>query len=85
MENVQRRQIVLDPLREHTESEVELVMYCFNCSKAEARSILKTPVSLEKIAEVRGMLDAVKLEQEIENGRKIEVPEWLKKIKNVII
>lgn len=82
---MQRRQIVLDPLRVHTESEVELVMYCFNCSKAEARSILKAPVSPEEIAEVRGMLDAAQLEREIENGRKIEVPEWLKDIKNVII
>jgi len=67
----------LDPKRKHTEAEVELVGSLFRCSAMEARSILEAPVSLAKRAEVRGMLDAVLVEQDIAKGRVLRVPAWL--------
>lgn len=67
----------LDSKRKHTEAEVELVGSLFRCSASEARSILEAPVSLAKRAEVRGMLDAVLVEQDIAKGRVLRVPAWL--------
>ena len=77
-ETRQDSRIWLDPEREHTEAEVELVMYCFQCSREEARAILSVKVSRAKLAEVRGMLDAALLEaRERRTGRKTPVPSWL--------
>ena len=77
-ETKQDSRIWLDPEREHTETEVELVMYCYQCSREEARAILSVKVSRVKLAEVRGMLDAALLEErERRTGRKTPVPSWL--------
>ena len=77
-ETRQDSRIWLDPEREHTEAEVELVMHCFQCSREEARAILSVKVSRAKLAEVRGMLDAALLEErERRTGRKTPVPSWL--------
>lgn len=75
---MQDSRIWLDPERKHTEAEIELVMYCFQCSREEARAILSVKVSRAKLVETRGGLDAALLEEkERRTGRKTPAPTWL--------
>jgi len=54
----------LDPNRKHTEAEAELVMYVFDCDRAEAWAILNAKPSPEMRAMVQGMADSLRLEQQ---------------------
>lgn len=67
----------LDPRRKRTRAEMKLVMSVFRCSEDEAWGILSANSTAEKKAEVRGMLDAALVEQEIRNGRILRTPAWL--------
>lgn len=71
--------IRLDLNRRHTAAEVELVRYCFDCSEREARGILGARLTKERLAEARGMLDAMRAEKEEAEGRARPVPDWLVK------
>lgn len=70
----QSEPIHLDLNRKHTEAEVELVSYCFDCSIEEARRILSVRVTRERLAEVHGMLDAMRIERMEAEGYVIPVP-----------
>lgn len=73
--------IHLDLNRKHTEAEVELVSYCFDCSLEEARRILSVQVTKEQLAEVHGMLDAMRIERMEAEGYVIPVPSWLRRMR----
>lgn len=79
--NRQNAPIRLDLNRKHTESEVELVRYCFNCSDEEARGILSVRLTKEYLAEVHGMLDAICLERMEAEGHVFPVPDWLRRMR----
>jgi len=67
--------------REHTEAEVELVRYCFGCSDQEARRILSVRLTKERVAEVHGMLDAMRIERMEAAGHVFPVPDWLRRMR----
>jgi len=73
--------IRLDLNRKHTEAEVELVRYCFDCSDQEARKILSIRLTKAYLAEVRGMLDAMRLERMEAEGHVFPVPDWLRRMR----
>jgi len=54
----------LDPNRKHTEAEAELVMYVFDCERAEAWEILNAKPSPEMMAMVQGIADAIRLDRQ---------------------
>lgn len=71
----------IDPKRKHTGAEVRLVMDVYACDEQRARSILDVRPAPSKREEIRGMVDAVLVEQAIEEGRILKIPGWLIKAK----
>ena len=67
----------IDPERKHTEAEVRLVMDVYACDEQRARSILNTRPTPSEREEIRGMVDAVLVEQAIAEGRILKIPGWL--------
>ena len=69
----------IDPNRKHTLAEVRLVMEVYGCDETRARAILKIRLSPQRREEIRGMVDAVLVEQAIAEGRIVRTPGWLLK------
>ena len=69
----------IDPNRKHTLAEVRLVMDVYGCDETRARAILKVRLSPRRREEIRGMVDALLVEQAIAEGRIVRTPAWLLK------
>lgn len=67
----------VDPERKHTEAEVRLVMDVYACDEQRAKSILNAKPTPSEREEIRGMVDAVLVEQAIAEGRILKIPGWL--------
>ena len=67
----------IDPERKHTEAEVRLVMDVYACDEQRAKSILNAKPTPSEREEIRGMVDAVLVEQAIAEGRILKIPGWL--------
>ena len=72
-----QRQVRIDPKRQHTEAEVRLVMDVYACDEQRARAILNVRLTPSEREEIRGMVDAVLVEQAIAEGRISKIPGWL--------
>lgn len=67
-----QKTVRIDPNRKHTLAEVRLVMDVYGCDETRARAILKIRLSPQRREEIRGMVDAILVEQAIAmwvNGR----------------
>ena len=64
-----QKTVRIDPNRKHTLAEVRLVMDVYGCDESRARAILKIRLSPQRRAEIRGMVDALLVEQGIAEGR----------------
>lgn len=67
-----QKTVRIDPNRKHTLAEVRLVMEVYGCDETRARAILKIRLSPQRREEIRGMVDAILVEQAIAmwvNGR----------------
>ena len=74
-----QKTVRIDPNRKHTLAEVRLVMEAYGCDETRARAILKIRLSPQRREEIRGMVDAILVEQAIDEGRILRTPAWLLK------
>jgi len=58
-------------------------MDVYGCDEKRAKVILSARISRERREEMRGMVDAILVEQAIDEGRIVRLPAWLLK-KNVV-
>ena len=72
-----QKTVRIDPNRKHTLAEVRLVMDVYGCDETRARGILKIRLSPQRREEIRGMVDAILVEQAIAEGRILRTPAWL--------
>lgn len=77
MKTRRREWVPIDPGRSHTKAEVRLVMDVYSCDELRARSILNVRPPPPVREEIRGMVDAVLVEQAIVEGRILKIPGWL--------
>lgn len=74
-----QKTVRIDPNRKHTLAEVRLVMDVYGCDETRARAILKIRLSPQRREEIRGMVDAILVEQAIDEGRTLRTPAWMLK------